>query len=153
MASGTLTPSKLCTNIVFTPETKKKTCIVCGKKEGTAKYRFKLFKRNSCKKSKAGTLIEECLDIEISQSQNVDTVCHNCYRSVSNLQSRWRGFKESYEKTVEKLKLSHGQVTCSETKTRLPCNVLSAESKKIQVAKPAAVPSKVSTSLNFNCMH
>ncbi|XP_053398038.1 uncharacterized protein LOC123565316 [Mercenaria mercenaria] len=113
MASGT-TPSKTYVSIQFTPTTKKLICLICGKKEVNDKYRVKLFK--SSRKSEACSLIERLLDISIFEDQCVNSVCQNCFRSISTLKVKLQTHKENYEQTILKLQKTHGRVS----KKRLP---------------------------------
>ena len=59
MASYNSTPIKEYTNIQYTPTTKKRLCVLCGKREENDNYRVRLFKNE--KKSEACDLVEKLL--------------------------------------------------------------------------------------------
>lgn len=115
MASGeNITPSKTHISIQYTPSTKKRLCVLCGKREDTSSYRIKLFKDGE--KTSACVLIETYLSIEISPMLHVDSLCKNCHRSLLTLQAKVLLHQSNYKRTVESLKKSHGQVS----RKRLP---------------------------------
>ena len=118
------TPSKTYVTVACTPTTKKQVCVVCGKREESSKHRFKLFKND--KKTETCILIEKYLEVQLIPDQSVNSVCQNCQRSLSNIQSRVQVHKLNYEKTVSELKKTHGRVS----KKRLPFEELPVTVKK-----------------------
>ena len=78
-SSESTTPSKTNTSIQYTPTTKKRLCVLCGKREDKDSYRVKLFKNNE--KTSACNLIEQYLAIHISPLLHVDSLCQNCHRT------------------------------------------------------------------------
>ena len=114
MASLDSTPTKEYTSIQYTPTTKKRLCILCGKREENDSYRVRLFKNE--KKSEACNLVEKLLSIEISPLLHADSLCRNCHRSLLTLQTKVLYHKTNYEKTIDSLKKTHGKTS----KKRLP---------------------------------
>ena len=114
MAALSCTPTKEYINIQYTPTTKKRLCILCGKREEKDSYRVRLFKNE--KKSEACALVEKLLSIEISPLLHADSLCRNCHRSLLTLQTNVHRHKANYEKTIESLKKTHGKTS----KKRLP---------------------------------
>ena len=108
------TPSKSYFRIQYTPTTKKRICILCGKREENDSYRVRLFK--SEKKSEACELVEKLLSIEISPVLHTDSICRNCHKSLLTLKTKLIYHKTNYEKTIQNLKHTHGKTS----KKRLP---------------------------------
>ena len=82
MASYNSTPTKEYTNIQYTPTTKKRLCVLCGKREENDNYRVRLFKNEN--KSEACDLVEKLLSIEISPLLHADSLCRNCHEVFSH---------------------------------------------------------------------
>ena len=128
MASkGSTTPSKTSTSIQYTPTTKRRLCVLCGKREENDNYRVKLFKHNE--KTSACNLIEKYLGIHISPLLHVDSLCQNCHRSILTLQTKIIKHQTNYQKTIESLKKTHGKTS----NKRLPFSEMSQESKRLSL--------------------
>ena len=78
MASGgTSTQSNHYVSMVYTPTTKKSICVVCGRKQESDKHRVKPFKNHD--KSEVCILVEKYLDIQLSENENVNSLCQTCH--------------------------------------------------------------------------
>ena len=129
-SGGTSTPSKHYVSMAYTPTTKKSVCVVCGRKQESDKHRVKLFKND--KKSEACLLIEKYLYIQLSEDQNVNSVCQTCHRSLLSVQSKLHNHRQNYDKTVSNLRKTHGRIS----KKRLPFDDLPVTEPKRVSVKP-----------------
>ena len=137
MASGgTSTPSKHYVSMVYTPTTKKSVCVVCGRKQESDKHRVKLFKNDN--KSEACLLVEKYLDIQLSDNENVNSLCQTCHRSLLSVKAKLYNHRLNYDKTVSSLRKTHGRIS----KKRLPFDELPvAEPKRVSIQQDASTES------------
>ena len=73
---------------------------------------------------------EKYLGIHISPLLHVDSLCQNCHRSIWTLQTKSIKYQNSYQKTIESLKKTHGKTS----KKRLPFSEMSQESKRLSLS-------------------
>ena len=149
MASGgTLTPSKHYVSMVYTPTTKKSVCVVCGRKQESDKHRVKLCKCYG-EKSEACLLVEKYLDIQLSENENVNSLCQTCHRSLLSVKAKLYNHRLKYDKTFSALRKTHGRIS----KKRLPFEELPVAEPKIVSVQPEAptesTPVSVSIRLSY----
>lgn len=101
------TPEKSFTYIEYTPTTKQLVCVLCGNKIDTREYRRKLY--HSGGKSEFCLLIEKHLDIIILEDLHTDILCRKCLREIQKIEKIVATLKDSYNKTLESLKKTHGK--------------------------------------------
>ena len=98
------TPKKSFKVLQLTPKTKKLVCILCGNRTEVSDYRRKLFHSNL--KTEYCLLIEQLLDVSITESYHTDTICRKWLRDLQKADGIIKKLKASY---IDKLKESHGR--------------------------------------------
>ena len=131
------TPKKSFKVLQLTPQTKKLVCVLCGNRTEVSDYRRKLFHGNQ--KTEYCLLIEQLLDISITESFHTDTVCRKCLRELQKADGIIKKFNCSYKSTLEKLKQSHGRDSGSFKRQRND-DVGAASRKALFTSEAACVP-------------
>ena len=125
ITTPTKTPTKSYQNVLLSPSSKSKRCILCCKYEWNADYRRKLFHGPGNIKTPAAVRIEQTLGITIDEFE-IEIVCKRCVNKIDSIikakrdasqtklieiEKKINCIKQQYEESIEKLKSAYAHTS------------------------------------------